>query len=55
MATMNQKYEALETITVGMTKVVFGHVVTRWTEDLYEIDTVGNEVVDIHCAVDHLN
>jgi hypothetical protein len=32
---------ALTGITVGMTRVINGHVVTRWSSDRYEIDTWG--------------
>jgi len=50
--TINDIYNALDSITIGMTKIVNGHVITRWTADLYEIDTFGKTPVSIHQAAD---
>ena len=35
----NQILAALETLTVGMTTTVNGHVVTRWSLSRYEVGT----------------
>lgn len=35
--------EALLNIPVGLTRIVFGRVITRWAKDVYEIDTFGQD------------
>lgn len=34
----------LNTMTIGFTKVVNNHVVTRWNVDVFEIDTYGKAI-----------
>ena len=42
---------ALESITVGMTTTVCGHVVTRWSIGRYEVGTFGKTSCSISEAV----
>jgi hypothetical protein len=42
----------LETITVKMTTTINGHVVTRWSDNSYEVDTWGRNTVDIERALE---
>jgi hypothetical protein len=41
----------LENITPKMTTTINGHVVTRWSETAYEVDTWGKKTVDIETAL----
>jgi len=41
----------LENITPKMTTTVNGHVVTRWSETAYEVDTWGRNTVTIDEAL----
>lgn len=41
----------LENITVGHTTTINGHVVTRWSQASFEVDTWGRKTVDIDEAL----
>jgi hypothetical protein len=41
----------LEQITPRMTTTINGHVVTRWSEAAYEVDTLGRTTVTLETAL----
>ena len=51
---MNATYRTLEAMTVGCTKVINGHAVTRWSQNAFEIGTWGRAYFDIHKAAERL-
>lgn len=42
----------LNNLTVGHTKNINGHVVTRWSEKSFEVDTWGRKTVDADTALE---
>lgn len=42
----------LQQIKIGYTTGINGHVVTRWSESAFEVDTWGVRTVDIEKAVE---
>jgi len=45
---------ALENMTIGMTTVLWGKVVTRWSETVFEVGTWGRNELTIDQAVEAL-
>jgi hypothetical protein len=41
----------LKTLTVGHTKNINGHVVTRWSDAAFEVDTWGMSTVNMNDAL----
>lgn len=42
----------LSNMTVGHTKVINGHAVTRWSERAFEVDTWGRTTVNVYTALE---
>jgi len=42
--------QELNSLTVGRTKVINGHVVTRWSANSFEVDTWGRSTVSVAMA-----
>jgi len=51
MSTYNQVANELENMSIGYTKIVNGHVVTRYAFDQYEIGTYGQNTINQYGAV----
>ena len=55
MRTNEAKKQALKSMTVGRTRVLWGKVVTRWTNEVWEVGTWGRKSQNLDEAAEALD